>query len=219
MFERCDGRVFAYDEVSTANTSSTKNNLAITGGWSNYPLAYVDTDATSEVTFASSQFTMEMFEMANAGNATEKDTGVRESKRYDVETGLVIKLPFEVQAGSVRVNGLEEAADAAAEGKFKVEITAATADAAGATTITFAEGDVTVGDTLRVAYKRRIHGAAVVSEMANSGTVKGELTLTWPVYSSGIDCTESSIKGYLHRVFYRVRATALPGLICRSFMQ
>ena len=26
-----------------------------------------------------------------------------------------------------------------------------------------------------------------------------------------IDCTESTIKGYLHRVFYRVRATAMPG--------
>lgn len=210
MFQRCDGRVFAYDEVSTANTTSTKNNLAITGGWSNYPLAYIDTDATSEITFASSQFTMEMFEMANAANAVEKETGVRESKRYEVETGLMINLPFEIQEKSVAISGLTEGTTAAA-GTYKVEITKAAASTAGETTITFAEGDVVVGDTIRVAYKRRIHGAAVVSELANSGTVKGELTLTWPVYSSGIDCTESSIKGYLHRVFYRVRATALPG--------
>lgn len=33
----------------------------------------------------------------------------------------------------------------------------------------------------------------------------------WPVYSSGTDCTESSIKGWLHLYIPRVRVTALPG--------
>lgn len=163
-----------------------------------------------EVTFASSQFGLDMFEMAGATNAVVGDVGVRASGRYEVEEGLKITIPMEVQAGTVYINGLE-LADAAEAGKYTVAITPASADAAGSTVITFAEGDVVVGDTVRVAYKRRAVETAVVSDHTTSKTVKGELTLTWPVYSAGIDCTESTIKGYLHRVFYRVRATAMPG--------
>lgn len=163
-----------------------------------------------EVTFASSQFGLDMFEMASATNAVVGDVGVRASARYEVEDGLTLTIPMEVQEGSVYINGLTEG-DAAAAGTYKVEITEATAEAAGSTVITFAQGDVAVGDTLRVAYKRRAVESSVVSDHTTSKTVKGELTLTWPVYSAGIDCTESTIKGYLHRVFYRVRATAMPG--------
>lgn len=209
-FLRCDGRVFSYDEVNTASVSNTRNSQTITGGWSNFPLAYIDTDSTMEVTFASSQFGLDMFEMASATNAVVGDVGVRASARYEVEDDLKLTIPMEVQEGSVYINGLTEG-DAAAAGTYKVEITEATAEAAGSTVITFAQGDVSVGDTLRVAYKRRAVESSVVSDHTTSKTVKGELTLTWPVYSAGIDCTESTIKGYLHRVFYRVRATAMPG--------
>jgi hypothetical protein len=55
-FERCDGRVFSYYEVSTANMAATNNVLPITGGRGNYPLAFIETDRTLEFTFASSQF-------------------------------------------------------------------------------------------------------------------------------------------------------------------
>lgn len=36
-FERCDGTVFSYDEVSTAGFTQTNNSLTITGGQSNFP--------------------------------------------------------------------------------------------------------------------------------------------------------------------------------------
>lgn len=36
-FERCDGKVFSYYEVSTANMAATNNVLPITGGRGNYP--------------------------------------------------------------------------------------------------------------------------------------------------------------------------------------
>lgn len=163
-----------------------------------------------EITFDSSQFGLDMFEMASATNAVIGDVGVRASARYEVDDGLKITIPMEVQAGSVYINGYEQA-EATAVGKYTVKITAAAADTAGSTEITFHEGDVVAGDTLRVAYKRRAVETAVVSDRTTTKTVKGELTLTWPVYSAGIDCTESTIKGYLHRVFYRVRATAMPG--------
>lgn len=79
------------------------------------------------------------------------------------------------------------------------------------TTITFFTGDVAVGDTLRVAYRRRVNGASVATVKTNSTTAKGSLYAHWPVYSSGTDCTESSIKGWLHLYIPRVRVTALPG--------
>lgn len=43
-FERCDGKVFNYYEVSTANMAATNNSLSITGGQGNYPLAFIETD-------------------------------------------------------------------------------------------------------------------------------------------------------------------------------
>lgn len=86
-FERCDGKVFSYYEVNTASMSNTANTLTITGGQGNYPLAYIDTDRTLEFTFASSQFTLDMFAMANASNFDHGDYGTLETKRYDVEDG------------------------------------------------------------------------------------------------------------------------------------
>lgn len=209
-FERCDGKVFSYYEVNTANMAAAANTLTITGGQGNYPLAYIDTDRTLEFTFASSQFTLDMFAMANAANIENGDFGTLETKRYDVETGLKITIPYEVKEGSVYIAGYEEAS-AAAAGKFKVTITAATAQTAGKTEITFYEGDQAVGDTLRVSYKRRLVNTEKVDVTTNSTTAKGALYAHYPIYSSGGDCSEAAIKAWLHVYLPRVRATALPG--------
>ena len=181
----------------------------MTGGQGNYPLAFIETDKGLEFTFASSQFTLDMFAMANAVKMKQGDVSTLESRLYDVETGRKITLPYEVKNGSVRINGFTEAAEAAA-GKFSVVITT-TGEGAPKTEITFAEGDVNVGDTLRVAYRRRVNGASVATVKTNSTTAKGALFAHWPVYSSGTDCTESAVKGYLHLFIPRVRVTALPG--------
>lgn len=119
-------------------------------------------------------------------------------------------LPFEVQEGSVKIRGLTQA-DTAAAGSFSVKITAATGEATGSTVITLAADNATVGDTIRISYKRRVVGAQRVQVRTDSTTAKGALYAHWPVYSSGTDCTESSIKGKLHLYIPRVRATALPG--------
>lgn len=140
----------------------------------------------------------------------EGDVGTLETKRYEVGEGRVIKLPFEVQAKSVKIKGLKEGESAAA-GTFTVKITAATEEQDGATEITLADGDAEMGDTIRVSYKRRVNGASVVTMKTNSTTAKGALYAHYPVYSSGTDCTESSIKGWLHIYVPRMRATALPG--------
>ena len=148
--------------------------------------------------------------MANATHQEEGDFGMLESDRFDVATGLKITMPFEVKSQSVVIRGLEEAA-AAAAGKFKVEITASGAETAGKTEITFAEGDVTVGQTVRVAYQRRLVGASKVPVKTTSTTAKGSLYAHWPIYSDGTNCADAGVKGILHLHIYRVRVTALPG--------
>lgn len=204
-FKRCDGKVFSYDEVNTASMSDSSESLTINGGQSNFPLAIIDTTRTLEFTFDSSEFTMEMFEMANATNAEDADDyTVLESKRYEVLTGLKIEIPYAVAVDTIYINGFEKA-DAASEGKY----TAAAADSK--TTITFNTGDVAVGDTVRVAYERPVEGARVVTVKTKSTTAKGELFAHWPVYSSGTDCTEAAVKGYVHLHIFRCRVTALPG--------
>lgn len=187
--------------------SATNNTLSITGGQGNYPLAFIETDKALEFTFASSQFSLDMFAMANAVSMKQGDVATLESRLYEVKAGLKITLPYEVQEKSVRINGFEEAETAAA-GKFSM---AATTVETPSTEITFFNGDVEVGDTIRVAYRRRVNGASVATVRTNSTTAKGALYAHWPVYSSGTDCTESAIKGYLHLYIPRVRVTALPG--------
>lgn len=210
-FQRCDGKVYSFDEVNSFSLTYNNENLTITGGQGNFPLAYIDTSKTIEANMTSSQIAMDLFEMANDSEIVVSDKGTRESARYDVETGLKLTIPYEVKAGSVKISGLEEAS-AVAAGKFKVTITAATAEADGKTEITFNDGDVTVGDTIRVSYIRRVVNANTVAVKTNSASSKGELWAHWPVYSSGVDCSESSIKAYLHLHIDRVRATAMPGI-------
>lgn len=148
--------------------------------------------------------------MASASAIEETDIGTLETKRYEVEDGMKLNLPFEVQEGSVKIKGLE-AGDAAAAGVFAVEITAATAEAAGKTVITLHEGDATVGDTVRVSFVRRVVNAARLAVKTNATSAKGALYAHWPVYSSGTDCTEANVKAWLHLYVPRVRVTAAPG--------
>lgn len=144
--------------------------------------------------------------MANAVQMSQGDVATLESRLYEVAENK-ITIPYEVQAKSVRINGFEESSDAAT-GKFSVAITTGSTPS---TVITFDGDDVESGDTLRVAYRRRVNGASVATVKTNSTTAKGALYAHWPVYSSGTDCTESSVKGYLHLFIPRVRVTALPG--------
>ena len=168
---------------------------------------------TSEITFASALFTLDMFAMANAAAITQGDYGTLESGLFAVTTGLKVTLPFEVKAGSVKVlrpTGLAEDTTLAAS-KFTVTITAAAAATAGATELTFNTGDVVIGDEIRVAYIRRVVDASKVAVTTESTTAKGALYAHWPVYSSGADCTAANRKGWLHFCMKRCRATALPG--------
>lgn len=214
-FERCDGKVFSFYEVNTASISDSAESLTINGGQSNFPLAIIDTTRNLEMTFDSSEFTMDMFAMANATDAKAADAAydMLESDLYEVEDdGVTLNIPCKVTTGSVKISGFESA-DAAAEGKFKVEAVEAADTTPASTKITFATNDVKKGDVIRVAYRRVIGTSAHVVEVkTNSTTAKGEATFHWPVYSAGTDCTEAAQKGTLHLKVFRVRVTALPGM-------
>lgn len=209
-FIRCDGKPYHYDKVSTSDATFSAETTPINGGQGKLPIGWIETGATQEVTLASAEFDLEMFEMANAAKMTTGDYNTVEADLFAVAAGPQITLPFEVQTGSVKIRGMEEATTAAA-GKFAVAITAATAQADGSTVITFADNDVAVGDDIRVWYKRRVVDGAKVTVKTTSTTAKGELYLHYPISSSGEDCTESSLIAWLHLYMPKVRVTALPG--------
>lgn len=262
-FERCDGKVFSYDEVNTASMTNNKESITINGGWGNFPLAVIDTTSSLEISFTSSLFSLDMFAMANAVEEidTPENYSVLESKRFEVNSEGKIVIPYQIVADSVKINGLTATTGAPTSGSFKVDVAAAVSDedladaqtalknaqdayaeamapdgagdASGAlynalavaekkyedalagrfgtATVTFASGDVTMGDTIRVAYRRVLEDARVVTVKTTSPTAKGALTATWPVYSAGTDCTEAAVKAYLHMYVPSVRVTQLPG--------
>lgn len=207
-FVRCDGTVFSYDEVSTASMSNTKNNITITGGQGAYPLAYIDTDSTSEVTFASAQFSLDMFEMTQNVKQKVGSFGTRESARFEVDAEHKITIPYELKEKSVFIRDMAEGT-AAAAGTYTV--TANNEGDEPSTVITFAEGDFAVGDSVRVSYVRRVNDSAKLEIKTNSTSAKGELFAHWPVYSDGTDCADAAVKGWLHMHIPRCRVTALPG--------
>lgn len=147
--------------------------------------------------------------MANAVTDTTADYGKFETKRYDVVDNK-ITIPYEVQVESVAIRNMTRA-QAASAGKFAVAVTKATASSDPKTEITFAEGDYAEGETIRVSYKRRSVGATRIAISTTTPMSKGEVYATWPVYSSGTDCTESTQKGEIQVHLYRVRVSAAPG--------
>lgn len=179
-FRRCDGTVYSCQTATATNMAPTANSLSITGGQSQYPIGFIDTDRGLECSFTNAMFDGDMFEIANAGVAVDGDSSTLETKKYAVVTGLKIELPFEVEPASVYIRGLTKG-DAAAAGTFAVTSTDS------ATTITFAEGDVAVGDDVYVSYNRRIANAHEITVKTNTASAKGEVWMHWPVYSSGTD--------------------------------
>jgi len=206
-FVRCDGKVFSYDEVNTANMSDTSNSLTVSGGQGRSPLAYIDTDRNTELTYTSSLFTLEMFEMANAEEIEEKDYATLESRVCEIEDGLKVTLPFEVLRTSVKILSPRGLEPSLVLPHIEGDIT----ETIRWTDVEFNASDVTVGQTIRISYKRRVVDGDRVTVKTDSTTAKGSFYAHYPLYSSGSDCTESSQKGTLHIYFPKCRATALPG--------
>lgn len=148
---------------------------------------------------------MAMFEMANATAATEEAA----FKRYkfaiaDVVDGVATITDANADVTTVQVNGFELVEGVPATGEF------AAALATGTMTLTFFAGDIENGTTIEVIYQAT-ETSTSVHILTDSASARGELTMEYPVYSSGTDCTESSTKGFVVITVYRARITALPG--------
>ena len=72
-FIRCDGTPYHYDKVSTSDANFTAESTPINGGWGKLPIGFIETATTQEVTLASAEFGLDMFEMANAVNKAVGD--------------------------------------------------------------------------------------------------------------------------------------------------
>lgn len=186
------------------------NSISVSGGHGQYPIGFIDTDRGLECAFTNAMFDGDMFEISNAGTAVDADSYTLETKKYAVVEGLKIELPFEVDINSIYIRGLTlTTGTTATQGSF----TAASSEGnTASTTLTFTSEDVTVGDEVLVSYKRRIAAAHDIIVKTNTASAKGEVWMHWPVYSSGTDCTEAAIKGWIHVHVYRVRVTALPAI-------
>lgn len=149
-----------------------------------------------------------MFGLAHSAPLEKADTSTLESKLFTVRTGLTIEIPYQTKEGSVKIKGFKELdGDTPEAGKFTVDHGT---EAEPKTVITFKEGDCEVGHEMRVSYRRRVNGASTVNVLTNSRMATGSLTVHWPVYSSGTDAEQSSVKGYLHLEIFRVRVSSVP---------
>ncbi len=204
-FKRCDGRIFYFDELTSASVTPDVQYTEINAGWSLFPVAYLPGASTFEMQVTSGKFEADLFVMTNA-------TKFEENQYYRVPATEVLTLDGqnEVQLahdpvqGSVSIANLEETAQTPAEGYFKVTYAADPAPAK----ITFYAGDID-GRTVEVNYE--YYETAQEANIDNRSSAMGEAVMVYPVYGNGDDCTDSSIIGHVYVRVYKCRITAQPG--------
>lgn len=212
-FTRCDDKRFYFNKLASCNFSPTIEPLIINGGQGMYPLAYIPSSATAEVTMTSAEFRADLFEMAHAVNAeaTTTDT-IIETRNFDIPAGLTVKLPD--GASDIYISGLELTTSTLAAGKYTAAHVAASGTEPNVVPahelVTFFAGDVAEGDVVEISYELIVSGT-LIPVSGDGASAKGTLQLDYPVYSSGKDCTDASRKGTLSLTIYRVRVSAMPG--------
>lgn len=189
--------------------TNTDNYTAVYGGWGKTPLGFIDGDSTMEFSYTDAMFYRDMYSVGSAGaTVTTGDTSVRGGGVYTVGTGLVITIPFQVNTANIQISGFEVGTTTATAGHPQ----AAYDSTNKKTTITFYTGDVAIGDDILVTYERAVANADITTVTTTAGSARGSLTVTWAVMSSGDDCTQASITGYLHLKVPRVMVTTRASL-------
>lgn len=199
-FKRCDKRVFYFDEITQSSQTPNTQMIDINAGWSLYPVSQIPGQSTLECSMTSGQFNADMFAMANKANFAADSTFQTygtEHPAYELDgTDGKLTLRRTPVAGTISIAGLTEGTDFSVSDK---EIT-----------ITGGIDDFEEGDEVEVSYEY-IDSTAHVIKIDNKESAIGEAVFKFPVYNSGSDCTESSIKGYVIFKLYRVRVSQMPG--------
>jgi len=207
--KRCDNeKMFVLDEITQASVTPNVNTVEINAGWSLFPVAVLQGQSTFEMQITSGKFEADLFAFAN-----NKDQWVND-EAFEVpgtvfervnKTDLTITLPHKAIEGSVKIEGLEEAA-AAGDGKFHVDVVGTGADAKSK--ITF---EATMADKhMRVNYMYAANADYI--NIDNKQSAICEAVLEFPVYDDGTDCSLSSEIGHVYVKVFKARISQLPGM-------
>lgn len=155
---------------------------------------------------------MDMFEgMTNTNLETDSTFEMWKNGMFTVDASLAIKIPETIVAGSSFIFGSSYVAGVeTSAGKHTEEAVATAAEVPAHTLVKFHSGDAAKDDIVRVVY-RVVKSAEKAKILTNSTSARGEVTMKWPVYSSGADCSEAAIKGYVILTIYLARVSAMPG--------
>ena len=161
-------------------------------------VAYLPGQSTMEISMTSGQFNAELFALANGSNfeADENYTTYTTEHLTIDATSHSITLKEVPLAKTVSIAGMKEGTTAG-EGVFTVADKIVTFDDSE-------EGEI------EVSYEYTVNGANV-AQIDNQTSAIGEAVFKWPVYNSGEDCTDASVKGYVIMKVYRCRVTQMPG--------
>lgn len=239
-FKRCDGNVYHFDELTQANVQPDQSMIEINAGHSLYPVAYLPGQSTMTIDITSGQFDADLFAMANNAEFEDAQIDNPEDNEITayVEAGgsatfIQIYFPGTAHASNLTAQFYTPEGEPFGDPvTFIDDGTNATRQAFaasigrlfGATVISTFLPSANIGCSMgsnaalrdyigyyAVAkqYGKNVNGK--VAKFDNKSVAMGEAVLKWPVYASGDDCTESSIKGYLIIRMYRARITQMPG--------
>lgn len=202
VFRRCDGKAYAFTELSSATVAANIETMDINGGWSLFPLAVLPGNSTFTMSFTSAQFDADMFAMANKTEYAENSNyELDTNERHEPDANHQIELINTPVANSVYIAGLEPITTQSGT------ITAGHYLINGKTITFSADDDIDFVDVI-YKYVKPAYEAIVT----NKESAIGEASAIWPVYGNGDDCTDSDIIGYYVVKVFRARITAIPGM-------
>ena len=192
------------DTGTAANLNRTDASNAVYGGWGRAPLGFIPGDAGMEISFTDAIFYEDMYTITGTGTTFTSDTDVWDFGVFDVKTGLIVELPFEVNTavGGTKIEGKTQDS-AIGTNKYTIAYDSTNKK----TTITFNTGEFAVGDDVAIAFQRRVAAPAGVNITSENGTARGALYLTYRVMAGGTDCTQAAAKALYHVVVPRVMVT------------
>lgn len=175
VFYRCNQKVFHFNELTSFHFETKNDPIVIRCGHSRHPVAFIDALKEMNMEFESAAITSDLFAMSASRVTQKAEFSSLESKRYTVNQNNQIILPFLVKDKSVSIYRLTQA-QAPAPGAFSYEVKDSQ------TILTFDPSDFGEDDDVRVAYKRIIQDAEVMTTTTRLKAVTGSVTVHWPVF-------------------------------------